>query len=95
MHLNTIREMTKNHKIHLLICSLINLILILIIITSIREGNDKEVVFLVLSYPILIIVNAFIWLILRIFKRPEYKIYKYPTIGLFIFLIPTIIASFI
>ena len=87
--------MTKFAKIHLTIVVLINLTLVLKMISIAREGNDKAIILVIFGYPILTIVNAIIWLTLRIFKKPEYEIYKLTTIGLSILFIPTIATSII
>ena len=85
--------MTKISKIHLAIISLINLALILKMISIAWEGNDKAIILVIFGYPTLTIVNALVWLTLRILKRPEFKIYKITTAGLGILFIPTLIAS--
>ena len=85
--------MTKNSKIHLTIISLINLTLILKMISIAWEGNDKAILLVIFGFPILTIVNALVWLTLRILKRPEYKIYKITTVGLAVLFIPTLMAS--
>jgi len=85
--------MTKITKIHLTIISLINLTLILKMISIAWEGNDKAIILVIFGYPTLTIVNALVWLTLRLLKRPEFKIYKITTIGLTILFIPTLIAS--
>lgn len=84
--------MTKINKIHLTIISILNLALIFIIIDLVTE-NDKAIVLLVFGYPILIFINAIVWLIFKILNRQVYKIYKLTTISLAILYIPTIIAS--
>ena len=85
--------MTTRDKIHLTIVSLINVTLILKMISTAWEGNDKSIILVILGYPTLIFVNALIWLIFRIFKKPEFKIYKITTFGLVILYIPTSISS--
>lgn len=85
--------MTKISKIHLTLISLINLTLILEMINIAWEGNDKAIILVILSYPILTIINGLIWLILKILKNPYFKVYKISTIGLAILFIPTLITS--
>ncbi len=85
--------MTKISKIHLTLISLINLTLILEMINTTWEGNDKAIILVILSYPILTIINGLIWLTLKKFKSPYFKVYKISTIGLAILFIPTLIAS--
>ncbi len=85
--------MTKISKIHLTIISIINLALILKMISIAWAGNDKAIILVIFGYPALIIVNALVWLTLRILKRLEYKIYKITTVGLAVLFIPTLILS--
>lgn len=85
--------MTNFNKIHLAIISIINLILITKIINIAWEGNDKAILLVIFAYSALTIVNAFVWLILKVIKKAEYKIYKTTTIGLVVLFIPTIILS--
>jgi hypothetical protein len=85
--------MTKFTKIQLIIVSLINLTLVLKMISIAWKGNDKAIILVIFGYPTLIILNALIWITLRILKRPEYEIYKLTTIGLAILFIPTILAT--
>jgi hypothetical protein len=85
--------LTKKDKIHLIIVSAINLVLILIMLSIAWDGNDKAVILVIFGYPALIIVNGLLWLILRILKRPENKIYKMTTIGLILLFIPTLLIS--
>jgi len=85
--------MTKISKIHLTVISIINLTLILKMISIAWDGNDKAIILVIFGYPALTVVNALVWLILRLLKRPEFKIYKITTLGLAILFIPTLIAS--
>lgn len=86
-------QLTESSKIHLIILSLFNLIIIGILISMVLDGNDKSIILLILGYPALTLLNGIIWLILAILKRPEYKIYQTTTIWLCILFIPTLIAS--
>ena len=86
-------QLTESSKIHLIILSLFNLIIIGILISMVLDGNDKSIILLILGYPDLTLLNGIIWLILAILKRPEYKIYQTTTIWLCILFIPTLIAS--
>jgi hypothetical protein len=86
-------QLTESSKIHLIILSLFNLIIIGILVSMVLDGNDKSIILLILGYPALTFLNGIIWLILAILKRPEYKIYQTTTIWLCILFIPTLIAS--
>lgn len=57
------------------------------------EGNDKAILVVILTYPILILLNAIIWLILWLLKRSELKIYRMTTIGLCVLFVPTLYIS--
>ncbi len=85
--------MNTRNKTHLLILSLINLVLISLMIRIAWQGNDKAILVIILLYPILTLLNAIVWLVLFIFKRPESKIYKWNTIGMLVLFIPALIAS--
>lgn len=85
--------MTKAHKIHLFVISMINLAIIFKLISIAWSGNDKAVILIVLGYPVLIIINGLIWLVLKIIKKQQSEIYKIATIGLVVLLVPTILIS--
>jgi hypothetical protein len=57
------------------------------------DGNDKAILVVIFVYPILTILNAIVWTILRVLKRPEFKIYRITTIGLAILFVPTLFMS--
>jgi hypothetical protein len=85
--------MTNTNKIHLLIISIINLGIILKLISLSWNGNDKAILLIMLVYPMLILMNGLIWLILNIIKKEQSEIYKKTTIGLLVLFIPTILIS--
>ncbi len=85
--------MTKADKIHLFVISMINLAIIFKLISIAWSGNDKAIILIVLGYPVLIIINGLIWLVLKIIKKQQSKIYKIGTIGLVVLLVPTILIS--
>jgi len=88
-----LNQLTKLNKIHLTIITIINLIIIGKLIGVAWEGNDKAIILVIFGYTTLTILNGLVWLILRILKRPEFKIYKITTIGLAALFIPTLILS--
>lgn len=88
-----LNQLTKSYKIHLTILSIINLIVIGKMVGVAWEGNDKAIILIILGYTTLTILNGLVWLVLKILKRPEYKIYKISTIGLTILFMPILIAS--
>ncbi len=85
--------MTKVDKIHLAIISIVNLALIFKMISIVWQGNDKAIILVLFGYPALIIINALIWLTLKIVKRPEYQFYKMATLVLLALFLPTLIIS--
>ncbi len=85
--------MNKASKFHLILVSIVNLAIIARLINMAWDGNDKAILIVIFCYPLVIIANAAVWLILWLTKHPSYKIYKITTIGLLILLIPTICLS--
>jgi hypothetical protein len=83
------QKMNTSSKIHLIITSLINLALIFWMVSIVWLGNDKAVLVIIFSYPILTIVNALIWIVLRLLKHSHFKVYKVTTLSLLALLIPT------
>jgi len=90
---NSLRRLTKSEKTHLILLTLINLIVVLRLIYVVWKGNDKAIILIVFVYPILVILNGLIWVMLKLFKRREHEIYKISTIGLATFFIPTLLLS--
>ncbi len=85
--------MTKADKLHLAIISIVNVASVLKMISITWEGNDKAIIIVILGYPVLTFINAFIWLILKTIKRTEYLFYKMATLVLLILFVPTLIIS--
>lgn len=85
--------MIRTAKTHLIIASVINMGLILKLISTAWEGNDKAIILVIFGHSALIISNGLVWLTLDILKRPESEIYKATTIGLALLFIPTLIIS--
>ena len=56
-------------------------------------GNDKAILLTVVGFPVLILLNALIFLILKLLKRSESKIYKISTIALIVLFIPTLMIA--
>lgn len=85
--------MEKKDKIHLSIISIINFSLIIKLVVSAWNGNDKAIILVVFGYIALILINSIIWLLLKKLKRPENKIYKIVITGLALLFIPTVIIA--
>jgi hypothetical protein len=71
-------------KIHVLIVLIINSLLVLLMVIKGWYGNDKSIILFIFGYPLLMILNGLAWLILKLSNKPENKIYKWNTIGLFV-----------
>ena len=85
--------MEKKDKIHLSIISVINFSLIIKLVVSAWNGNDKAIILVVFGYIALILINSIIWLLLNKLKRPENNIYKIVITGLALLFIPTVIIA--
>lgn len=85
--------LTKLGKIHLVIVSLINLIVVGKLLSVTMNGNDKAIIFLIFGYVFLIILNGLVWLVLHLAKKKACKIYKILTFGLVFLFPPTLILS--
>lgn len=85
--------MEKKDKIHLSIISVINFSLIIKLVVSAWNGNDKAIILVVFGYIALMLINSIIWLLLKKLKRPENKIYKIVITGLTLLFIPTVIIA--
>jgi hypothetical protein len=87
------RYMNTMNKIHLAIISSINLILVILMIRTAWQGNDKAILVIVLLYPILTFLNAVIWFVLFVFQRRESKLYKWSTVGMIALFIPALMVA--
>ena len=85
--------LSNSQKIHLIILSVINLTMIIWLIDSVRVPNDKAMILLIFGYPLLTVLNALVWVILKIFRRPEQRIYKMTTISLIVLFFPILFLS--
>lgn len=85
--------MKNKDKIHLTFISIINIALIIKMISISWNGNDKGIIVLLFGYPIIILLNASLWLILYFSKNQKFKIYRNTTIGLILFFLPAILLS--
>lgn len=85
--------MTDRQKIHLLLVMMINLVIVGLLIRQAWEGNDKAIILVIFFYPLLILVNAIVWGLLRAFRRAEFKVYRMTTIVLVILFIPAVFLA--
>ncbi|MEJ8757755.1 hypothetical protein WG947_12140 [Pontibacter sp. H259] len=84
--------MKAKENIHLVIAITINLLLVWQLLKSTWEGNDKAVTFVIFFYPLLILMNALLWQVLRKHSNVS-RVYKFITIGLIILFLPVLIMS--
>lgn len=89
----SLSSLTKSNKIHLTIISIINLVIIGELVSVARDGNDKAIILVIFGFLTLIVLNGFVWLILRILNRPEFDIYRITTLVLTALFIPTLILA--
>lgn len=61
--------MTEDKKSHLTFALIGNLITVGLLIRSAWNGNDKAIIFVILFYPLLILVNGMIWMNLHSKKK--------------------------
>jgi hypothetical protein len=81
-------------KPHLIVVAIVNLAIVARLINMAWDGNDKAILFVIFCYPVLIIANGAVWMVLRLAKHPAYTIYKITTIALLLLYIPVLgIAS--
>lgn len=85
--------MSKTEKLHLIIISVINFIVIFKLISSAWNGNDKGIILVIFGYTTLIFINGIVWLIFKILKRPEKEIYRITSAWLILLFIPAIVIS--
>ena len=68
----------KSTKIHFLITSVINLLLVSKLLLDVsNNGGCKSILFIVIPIPLLIALNGIIGVILYLFKSPAYQIYVF------------------
>ena len=89
----SLKKLETSYKIHLAIISIINLVIIGKMINIVWGGNDKTIVLIIFGYPILIILNGLVWMVLKIKNNPVFKVYKFTTLGLVVFFIPILVIA--
>lgn len=85
--------MTEDEKSHLTFALIGNLIAVGLLIRSAWNGNDKAIIFVILFYPLLILVNGMIWMNLHSKKKRESRIYRATTLGLIILFLPVLLIA--
>ena len=79
--------MYKKETIQLIIAFIANMIIVGYLVNRIWEGNDKAIILILLFYPVLLVINAILWL------TTKSKVFKYTTLGLLLFFVPVLIIS--
>jgi hypothetical protein len=85
--------MNLNAVSHWIIGSIINLIVIFILVTSAWDGNDKAIILVIVYYPVLVMLNVLVWLLLRLLGRSEAGIYGSLVLILLTLYIPVLLIS--
>jgi hypothetical protein len=73
--------------------TLINSIVTVFLVKAAWEGNDKAILLVIVFYPMLIVANSIIWVVLRILKKQDAKIYSTMVLCLLILLIPVLFLA--
>ena len=89
----SLKQLTKSNKIQLTIISIINIIIIVKLISIAWTGNDKGIIIVLFGHIALTVINAVVWLVLRIINRKEFMIYYITTLILAVLYIPTMILA--
>ena len=76
-----------------IIGSLVNLIVIILLIRGAWEGNDKAILLTIVFYLMLIVANSIVWIVLRILKKDDAKIYSTIVLCLLILLFPVLFLA--
>jgi hypothetical protein len=82
----------KENK-HLGLAVAINLLLIGLLTNAVWENNDKALVLVIILYPLLLLVNATIWIVLATMRKASARVYKITTIGLIVVFMPVLILA--
>ncbi|WP_338792710.1 hypothetical protein [Bernardetia sp. MNP-M8] len=75
--------MKKSTKIHFLIVSFINLLVVArLLFVTFESNNCKSVILIIIPFPILIALNGIIGFVLFLIKKADYRIYMINILGL-------------
>lgn len=86
--------MKNSTKIHFVIVSCINfLIAARLLFLTFNSDSCKSIILIIIPFPILILLNAVIWLILFLMKKTAYKIYKFNSLALVLLLMLGIVLA--
>jgi hypothetical protein len=80
----------KEH-IHFGIALIINIALVGLIINYVwTSDSDKSIFIFIIFYPMLTLLNAIIWIMMRMGRDPMYHVYKWTTLALIVAFIPMV-----
>ena len=80
-------------NLHFGIALIVNMVIVGLVINYVwPSDSDKSIVFFIILYPALTVLNLVIWIILQISRNSQYKIYRWMTIALVVSFIPATIA---
>lgn len=71
----------------------VNFYIVVKLVYEVWIGNDKALILLMLFYPILLLINLTVWIILRKMRRPKAFIYKTAVYILLLLFLPTIFLA--
>jgi hypothetical protein len=79
--------MTDKEINQLIIAITLNLLSVGYLMHKVWSGNDKAIILMIFFYPLIIIVNAIIWL------AAKSRVFKWTTIALLILFLPVLLMS--
>ena len=80
-------------RVHFLLATLINLLIVGVLIYKVWEGNDKATLLILLFYPLLTLTNLAAWIVLRALRRKAAHVYKTTNLLLLLLFIPALLLS--
>jgi hypothetical protein len=85
--------MTLKENKHLVLAIAINLLFIGLLISAVWDNSDKALVLLTILYPLLILVNATVWIVLGTLRNKSSGVYKITTVGSIALFLPILILA--
>ena len=77
--------MTNREINQLIIAAIVDVLIVWYLLSKIWNGNDKAVIFIILFYPLVIVINAAAWMI------TGSKAFKVTTFALLILFLPVLL----
>ena len=85
--------MKRRETIQWLVGLSVNLTVIIFLIKAAWEGNDKAMLLVLFFYPVLIVINSLVWLVLRTLKKSDARIYGTLAVWLTILFVPVLLIA--